>query len=281
MIVFLNGRFVPQKQALVSAFDRSFLFGDGLFETLLVRNARPFLLRQHLERLQQGARFLRIPLPFSLAALREYALELLARNKLREGSLRLTLSRGVGRRGYSPAGAGESTVVMTTHSAEPYDPANPPRWRLVSASSRLPVGDPLTRFKTCNKLPQILARAEAEDQGADEALLLNTDGRVVEGSRSNLFWVSGRSVGTPPLESGVLAGVTRAVVMELCESLGLSVREAALPPEILRRQDGVFLTLSTDGVVEALAWDGRALRQSPVAATLRNAYWRRVRRATA
>lgn len=280
MIVFLNGRFVPQKQALVSAFDRSFLFGDGLFETLLVRNAKPFLLRQHLERLEQGARFLRIPLPLSLTALQEHALDLLARNKLRDGSLRLTLSRGVGRRGYSPAGASDPTVVITTHPARPYDPAKPPQWRLITASPRLPVGDVLTRFKTCNKLPQILARAEAEDRGADEALLLNTEGRVVEGSRSNLFWVSGRSIGTPPLESGVLAGVTRAVVMELCKPLGLSVRETSLPPKILRQQDGVFLTLSTDGVVEALAWEGRALRQSPVVATLRNAYWRRVKRAT-
>src|SRR5436190_23114919 len=98
MLVFLNGQFVPEEQAMVSVFDRSFLYGDGLFETMLVCNRQPFRWKQHLERLQRGAEFLKIKLPFSAEALRRFADELISRNEMSEALLRLTLSRGVGRR---------------------------------------------------------------------------------------------------------------------------------------------------------------------------------------
>jgi branched-subunit amino acid aminotransferase/4-amino-4-deoxychorismate lyase len=132
--------------------------------------------------------------------------------------------------------------------------------------------DPLTQFKTCNKLPQILARAEAEAAKAHEALLLNTDGCVVEAASSNLFWLESNTVCTPPLASGILPGVTRATVLELCESLRLAVRQAAVPPEQLRQAEGVFLSLSSAGIAEGLTLDGAPLRRSPITDRLRAAY---------
>jgi branched-chain amino acid aminotransferase len=272
MIVFLNGRFVLEEQALVSVFDRSFLYGDGLFETMRVFQGKPFRWAQHLERLGRGAQFLKIELSFSPAALRGFATELIARNGMAEALLRLTLSRGVGRRGYSPQGAEQPSLIMSLHPAPPIDLENPPRWRLATSTFRLPANEPLAQFKTCNKLPQVLARAEADHAGADEALLLNTEGRVVEASSGNLFWLEAGAVCTSPLAGGILPGVTRAVVLELCPKLELKVHEANITPEELLRTEGVFLSLSSVGIVEAVSLDGQPLRLSSAVERIRKAY---------
>jgi aminodeoxychorismate lyase len=272
VIVFLNGRFVPEEQAVVSAFDRGFLYGDGLFETLRVFNGKPFRWAQHFERLQRGADFLGIRIPFPVETLRDFAGELIAKNRLPDALLRLTLSRGVGPRGYSPRGADKPTLTMSLHPAPEMDPADPPKWRLITASARLPSGEPLAQFKTCNKLPQVLARAEADAAGADEALLLNTDGFVVEAASSNLFWIEGEGVCTPPLAGGILPGVTRAVVLEICQSQGVATRERNLTASDLKRAKGVFLSLSSFGIVEARSLDGSGLEPSPLIGGIRVAY---------
>jgi branched-chain amino acid aminotransferase len=289
MLICLNGRILPEEQALVSVYDRGFLYGDGLFETLRVFHGKPFRWTQHMERLQQGADFLKIRLPFAAARLRDAADQLILKNQMPDALLRLTVSRGVGRRGYSPAGAVSPTVVLMLHpapeaqgprspgqgdqsgSAGP-DASEPLRWKLITSSCRLPAGERLAQFKTCNKLAQILARAEADAANADEALLLNTDGHVVEGSSSNLFWIDGNTVCTPPLASGILAGVTRSVVLEICRSLGWPVREGQITPARLPVQAGVFLSLSSLGVIEAGSLDAQALSLSSLTDTLRRAY---------
>src|ERR1017187_269469 len=168
MLIFLNGQIVPEEQAVVSIFDRGFLYGDGLFETMLVFNGKPFRWAQHLQRLQCGAEFLKIKLPFTNEALRSSVAELVVKNQMPDSLLRLTLSRGVGVRGYSPKGAERPTLVMSLHPAPPINAPKTPGWRLITSSFRLPAGEPLAQFKTCNKLPQVLARAEADAAGADE-----------------------------------------------------------------------------------------------------------------
>jgi aminodeoxychorismate lyase len=276
MLVFLNGKFVPEEQAFVSVFDRSFLYGDGLFETIRVSNRVPFRWRQHLERLQQGSQFLKIALPFKPEELRCFADQLIQENGLRSAILRLALSRGKGLRGYSPKGAEHPFLVMTLHPVPDGDSENPAQWHLITSSVRLPAGEALSRFKTCNKLPQIMARAEADALGAHEAVLLNTDGYVVEGASSNLFWLEGETVVTPPVASGILPGVTRSVTFELCDNLKLPRRESNITREKLADCDGLFLSLSSFGIVEAIQLDGQPLRQSPVTARLAQAYHRLV-----
>jgi branched-subunit amino acid aminotransferase/4-amino-4-deoxychorismate lyase len=162
---------------------------------------------------------------------------------------------------------------MSLHPAPDISLSDPPCWRLKTASVRLPAGEPLAQFKTCNKVAQILARAEADLAGADEALLLNTDGHVVEASSSNLFWIDEKTVCTPPLASGILAGVTRVVVLELCASQGVAVRETNVAPDGLRRSQGIFLSLSSVGIAEGVSLDGHALARSPLVQKLRSAYW--------
>jgi aminodeoxychorismate lyase len=272
VLIFLNGRFVPEERAVVSVFDRGFLYGDGLFEAIRIRNGKPFRWRLHLERFRQGAEHLKIRPPFSPETILKFARQLIDQNKMPDALLRLSLSRGVGLRGYSPAGAKSPTFVMTLHPARTVDLNHPPRWKLITASPRLPTNEPLARFKTANKLPQILARAEADAAGADEALLLNTDGRVVEGTTSNLFWIAAGKVCTPPLVDGILPGVTRRVVLEICRSLKLPTRELSPRPKELLSAQGVFLSMSSWGIVEVVSLDGKRLRRAAVIQEIQKGY---------
>lgn len=272
MIVYLNGQFVPEEQALVSVFDRSFLYGDGLFEAVRICNGKPFGWAQHVERFLGGAAFLKINVPVKAEELRGLALELVKRNRMKEALLRISLSRGIGIRGYSPKGADKPTLVMTLHPAPETGGKAPRAWRVMTASRRLPANEPLAQFKNCNKLPQILARAEADLTGADDALLLNTAGEVVEASSSNLFWIRDKVVCTPPLASGILAGVTRLVVLEICGNLGIEARQEGIKPEQLRRVQGVFLSMSSWGIVEVASIDKHVLHRSPLAKKIRTAY---------
>ncbi len=274
MIVFLNGRFVSEDQAVVSVFDRSFLYGDGLFETMRVCRGKPFRWSQHMERLTGGAKFLKMKLPHTPEEIRGWAAELIARNQLPESILRLTLSRGVGVRGYSTKGADHPMLVMSLHPLPAGDSQSPSRCRVLTSSFRVPDGEPLTNFKTCNKLPQILARAEAEASSADEALLLNTRGEVAEAASSNLFWIRNGVVCTTALTGGVLAGVTRAVVLEVCRGLGLSTKECSILPDEFLRVEGAFLSSCALGVIGVAELDGVKLGQSVVTERLRRAHQR-------
>jgi len=178
-----------------------------------------------------------------------------------------------------PLGAPASGPAPSRGRAGP-EAGAPLRWNLATASFRLPAGEPLAQFKTCNKLSQILARGETEARGANETLLLNTDGFVVEGSSSNLFWIKGDTVCTPPLASGILAGVTRATILEICQALKLAAAEINIQPAELHATDGVFVSLSSFGVVEAESLDGKVLRKSSLTEKIRVAYEALVRSET-
>jgi branched-chain amino acid aminotransferase len=264
MIVFLNGAFVPEEQAVVSVFDRSFCYGDGLFETILVANGKMFRWAEHMDRLERSATVLQLSLPSSREEMFRAAQELIVRNALTEAVLRLQVSRGTGPRGYAPTGAEQSMVVMTLHPAPPRNLAIPVGCKLTVCSMRIAAHDPLAGLKSCSRLLQVLAATEARARQADEALLVNTDGDVTEGSTSNLFWIEGGTVCTPPLSTGALAGVTRGVLREICATLGLPWREKNIDPEQLRETAGVFLSVSTRGVVEAESLDGETLHRSPL-----------------
>src|SRR6266511_3671696 len=273
MIVFLNGQFVSYEQATVSVFDRSFLYGGGLFETIPVYAGRPFRWAQHLERLARGAEFLKMRMEHSPKELRKFAGELIERNQAPYALIRLTLSRGVGERGYSPKGADSPMIVMALYPTSAPDPQNPVHWSLVTSSYHLPTTDPLASFKTNNKLLQIAVRAEAEAAGADDALLLNTNGEVAETSRANLFWVYRDVIYATPSGRGALPGITRAVVLELCQALALQTSKKVIKPESLRNSDAIFLSLSSLGIVSVSSLDGEPIRDSPLVDQLRQAYW--------
>lgn len=272
MLVFLNGQFVPEERAVVSVFDRSFLYGDGLFEAIRVFDGRPFRWQEHMERLRHGARFLKIKLPITQPQLLAFALKLIAKNKMPDCVLRITLSRGVGAPGYSPRAANKPTLVMSLRPAPRITSNKHLQWKLITSSYNLPANDPLAHFKTCNKLPQVLARAEAAAAGADEALLSNTDGFVVEGASSNLFWLQRDVIYTPPLAAGILPGVTRALIFEIAARLKIRLREKNIRLKDLVRSNAIFLSLSSFGIVSAKSLNRKILPQSSITAQIAHAY---------
>jgi branched-subunit amino acid aminotransferase/4-amino-4-deoxychorismate lyase len=147
-----------------------------------------------------------------------------------------------------------------------------PRWSVITSSYCLPADDPLTHFKTANKLPQVMARAEADAAGVNEAILLNPRGYIAEGTSCNVFWVEGNVVCTAPLASGALPGVTRAITLELCVKMNIAWREKKAKPSDARRAAGVFLTNTSMGVVEVATWDKKRLPRSPLTKKLWAAY---------
>lgn len=277
MTVFLNGEFVPEDEAVVSVFDRSFLYGDGLFETLRVMHGVPLDWSSHWRRLAAGADTLRIKLPFASNFLLTQARELSLQNQLPEALLRLSLSRGPGPRGYSPKGADTPTLVMSLRPA-PALGSTAPQWKLHTASLRVPAGVALTACKSANKLLHVLARAEAEAAGADEALLLNNRGEVAEAASASLFWIEGGVLHTPPISAGVLPGITRAWILDWASTGKLPSSETRADLPRLLRADACFLTLSSWGLIEVTGIDNQAIPSSLLTSVLRErllADWRR------
>jgi aminodeoxychorismate lyase len=255
-LVWMDGRVLPAAEAMVSVSDRSFLYGDGLFESLPWNSGRLFRWREHWDRLTCGAHFLGIRIAWEEAQVRAGIRAITASLESPQATVRLHLSRGVGPRGYSPRGADAPRLILTVHPA-PAMPLGgwPPITLKTCRTFAVATGDPLATCKSANKLLNVLARAEAEAQGFDEALLVNTDGVVTESSSGNVFWWEEGSLHTPPLTAGVLPGVTRGAVLDSARELGWTVSETAALPSRLCTSQGIFLTFSTRGLVPVRALD--------------------------
>jgi branched-chain amino acid aminotransferase len=273
MIVFLNGKFLPAAEALVPVNDRGFMYGDGLFETTRVAHGKAFRLAQHLERMVRGADYLKIPLPYTSKEIQKFVAQLIEANAMPEAVLRVTLTRGAGERGYTPpANSGPATLVMTLHPLPPAPVDEPLQWSMITSSYHIPASGAISSFKTTSKILHVFARIEAHERGADEALLLNTNGEVAETAGGNIFWVYQNSICTVPTGRGVLPGITRAVVLEICQAIGLETSKRVIKPQHLRNAEGIFVTQSVLGIVPVVAFDGEAVAPSPLVDQIATAY---------
>ena len=272
MDVFFNGKFVAAEQAMVPVDDRGFLYGDGLFETMRVVHRRPFRLAQHLERLARGAEYLKIPLPHTPNEFESLARQLIEKNGVTDGVLKITVTRGSGARGYTPTLKENPLVLMALHPLPPMNKEGDLQWSLVTSSQIIPACGSLASFKTLNKLTHVVARLEAMARGADEALLLNSNGEIAETASGNLFWIYQDKVCTVPTGRGVLPGITRAVVLEICQTLGLQTNKRVTKPQQLRNSQGVFITQSVYGIIPVSSFDGEAVVASPLVDQIATAY---------
>ena len=279
-VVYVNGTFYTEEQAALSALDRGFTLGDGLFETMRARRGRIFRLLQHLARLRQGALVLELPLPAE-GKLAGALQEALARLPSAEAVVRLTISRGVdGGRGLALPLQPSPTIVIRATPLVVYPAEAYQRGLGVHLSGiRRNDSSPLSKIKSTNYGDAILARHEAAKLGSDDAVLLNTRGEVACASAANLFIVSSERLLTPPRESGVLPGVTRACVLDLAAALKINAAESPFGPEALAQADEAFLTNSLVGVLPLTRVNGRPIgsgRPGPVTARLAVAYGRLV-----
>lgn len=257
-MIYLNGELLPEKEAHISPTDRGFLLGDGLFETMRVHQGRIFQLEAHLARLHAGAAALQIPVPKSSEEIRTALSATLAANDLAhaDASLRLTLTRGTGPRGVLPLKSPTPTLMIT---ATPMSQQATPPVNTIIASAPRNQHSPLTQIKSLNFLEFILARQEAEQKNANEALLLNTNGHLTEATTANLFIVQNEKVYTPPLTDGVLPGITRALILQLAKSKHILSAEASLTPEALYSAQEAFLTNSLIGIRAIRSVDGKSI----------------------
>ncbi len=274
-VVWVDGRLLPAGEPHIPVRDRGFTLGDGVFETVRVRESTLLNAGRHLSRLRASAEIIGIPVPLSDTQLLEAAHETLHANGLSEAALRITLSRGVQKaRGLLPTPEASPTLVLDARSFDGYPEELYSRgMRAITSSIIRNERSPLAGAKTLSYLENVLARREAALEGADEALLLNTSGRVAGTSAANVFLVSGNLVRTPDLVSGALPGTMRALVLqELAPSLELDILEEPLTPEDLLAGTEAFLTNALLGVMPLTVVDRRPIgngRPGPVTALLR------------
>lgn len=210
MKLWLNGTLLEESEARISPSDRGLLLGDGLFETMAAQGGMVPFLGRHFARLCHGASVLRLPVRFTLIDLAIAVQELLTANDLSSAAIRLTLTRGPGPRGLLPADQSSPTLMLTASRM----PAENGPVRLITSSIRRDCSSVLSAIKSLNYLPNVLARLEASEAGADDALLLNHAGRLAEASASNVFVrLKGQWV-TPPVTEGALPGIRRALLLE-------------------------------------------------------------------
>jgi branched-chain amino acid aminotransferase len=270
-VVSIDGRITPPKRARISVFDRGFLYGDSIYEVLRTYGGQLFELPRHLARLRRSAELIGLDLPLSEELLKGRMADAVRASRTSESYVRLIVTRGEGEIGLDPALAVDPHVIVIVRALHPPPPEiyrDGVEVAVVDVrrNSRLAI-DPAA--KTGNYLNSVLALREARARGAYEALMLDTQGRVTEGSSSNVFAVLAGRVVTPPLD-GILEGVTRRVVLDLARSLGLPTAEAQLLPEDLLRAEELFLTSTIRELVPIVRVDGRTIGSGkPGALTLR------------
>ncbi|HET8760289.1 MAG TPA: aminotransferase class IV [Nitrospiria bacterium] len=270
MWAFVDGVFVQDRDAVVSVHDRGFRYGDGVFDTLRVYRGQPFLIERHLARLIQGATALGIaPLP-TASALASTIRDLADRNGTPDALVRTTVTRGVSP-GWDVRHAGNPTVVVVEQPFAGY-----PDQLYVSGASIVILADIRLRpsaltpaIKSLSLLAHVQAKRDATDQGADEALLCTESGFVAEGTVSNVFCVMGGTLRTPPLSDGILQGITREVVLELCRRNSIPAVEDHITPDQCRNAEEVFLTSTGMEVLPVTRVDGHPIGSGqPGAVTL-------------
>lgn len=250
-IVYLRGSFLPLSEARVSPRDEGFLYGYGLFETMRGYDGKVFAVNHHMERLKKGCEGLEIPLPEELEGIDAILDTLLKRNHLHQGDsyIRITVTKGEG---------GQPTTFIHCKPL-PGSVEEKKKRGLKGITIKVDRERKLSPYKTTNYLLMRILRTEAERRGVDEAILLNPQGQVLEGSHTNIFISRGGEVLTPPLSLPILPGVTRGIVIDLLRESGIPCHEKVFYREDLFTADEAFLTNSLIEVAPLLEVDGRKI----------------------
>ncbi|TCP28930.1 branched chain amino acid aminotransferase [Scopulibacillus darangshiensis] len=259
--IFLNGRFVPEEDAVISVYDHGFLYGDGVFEGIRMYEGNVFRLDEHLKRLYDSAHSIMLKIPYSKQELSEIIVDTLRKNNYQNAYIRVVVSRGTGNLGLDPYTCKEPSVIVI---AEPLSLFPKKLYEtgidVVSVASRRNRSDVLSpKVKSLNYLNNILVKIEAHLSGVSEALMMNEQGYVAEGSADNIFIIQNGVIKTPPSYVGALEGITRNVIIELAEKEGLDIREEVFTRHDVYVADEVFLTGTAAEVIAVVKVDGRLI----------------------
>jgi len=261
MKIYIDGKYYDQKNAKISVFDHGLLYGDGIFEGIRAYNGRVFRLKEHIDRLFCSAKAILLRMPLSHGEIVRAVVETCRRNKIRDGYIRLLVTRGAGTLGLNPNRCKNPSVIIIADKIQLY-PAE------LYARGMEIITVPTTRnlhsalnpaIKSLNYLNNILAKIEANNGGCEEAVMLNAEGFVSECTGDNIVIVKAGQVLTPPLSAGALYGITRGVVLELAREDGLSVAEPNLTRYDLFNADECFLTGTGAELIPIVKIDGRVI----------------------
>jgi branched-chain amino acid aminotransferase len=277
MKIYIDGKYLDEKNAKISVFDHGLLYGDGIFEGIRAYNGRVFKLKEHIDRLFYSAKALLLPIPISHAQIMKAVVDTCRANKLREGYIRLVVTRGIGTLGLNPNRCKNPSVIVIADKIQLYPESHYKRGLdIITVPTTRNLHSALNpAIKSLNYLNNILAKIEANNGGVEEAVMLNAEGYVAECTGDNIFIVKGNTLSTPPLSAGALYGITRQTVMELAQKDGLAVAEPNLTRYDLFNADECFLTGTGAELIPVVKIDGRVIgtgKPGPVTKGLVSAY---------
>lgn len=259
--IYINGEYYTKEDAKVSVYDHGFLYGDGIFEGLRIYDGNIFRCKEHLDRLYDSAKSIDLHIPLDAAAMEQALVETVRKNGLRNGYIRLVVSRGPGDLGLDPRRSRGANVIIIAEQLAIYpEEAYVNGLRMVSAAPRRNAPDALNpKIKSLNYLNNILVKIQANLAGVEEAIVLNSQGFVTEGSGDNIFIVKRGVVITPPAWVGALEGITRAAIIDICKRVGYPVKEEPFALHDVYVADEVFLTGTAAEVIAVREVDGRII----------------------
>jgi len=259
--IYLDGKFVPEEEAKLSIFDHGLLYGDGIFEGIRMYHNRVFKLKEHLIRLYESAKTLNLDIELTIEEMEEAVLETCRKNNLRDGYIRLVVTRGKGDLGLDPRKCPKTLTFIVAAAIQLYPEAlYETGLEVITVATRRNVAEALNpRIKSLNYLNNILARIEANLAGVPEAVMLNQDGFVAEATGDNIFIVKNGRLITPPVHVGILEGITRNTVMDLAKEDGIEVAQEVFTRHDMYNADECFLTGTAAEVIPTIRMDGRAI----------------------
>ncbi|GIO12475.1 branched chain amino acid aminotransferase [Cohnella xylanilytica] len=259
--IYLNGEFVTKENAKISVYDHGFLYGDGIFEGIRIYDGNIFRCKEHLDRLYDSAKSIMLDIPLSYAEMQDALVETLRKNGMKNGYIRLVVSRGPGNLGLDPTRCPQAFVVIIVEELSIYpEEAYREGLRSVSVSPRRNLPDALNpKIKSLNYLNNILVKIQSNLAGVGEAIMLNSQGYVAEGSSDNIFIVKRGVVYTPPCYIGALEGITRGAIIDLCAKLGYPLKEEPFTLHDVYTADEAFFTGTAAEVIAVREVDGRTI----------------------
>jgi branched-chain amino acid aminotransferase len=271
--IYIDGKFHAESEAKVSVFDHGLLYGDGIFEGIRFYNGRVFRLEEHLDRLWDSAHSIRLEIPMSAREMTQALLETIRENGLREGYIRLLVTRGVGNLGLNPEQCKRPSIIIIAATVTLYPEAMYQKGLTVvtCATRRTNPGSLNPAVKSLNYLNNVMARIEANLAGADEALMLNDAGNVAECTADNVFIIKRGHIFTPPITAGALRGITRGIVFEIAAELGLKVTETDVTRHDVFIADECLLTGTAAEIIPVIEVDGRRIgsgKPGPISARM-------------
>ncbi len=275
--IYIDGKLYDKEEAKVSVYDHGLLYGDGVFEGIRSYNGKVFRLTEHLDRLWESAKAIWLTIPISKEEMAKAVVDTLAVNGIKDGYVRLVVTRGVGTLGLDPNKCARPSIIIIADSIALYPPELYEKGLDIITSSvpRIAPAALSPRIKSMNYLNNILAKIEAIRSGTIEALMLNHKGDVAECTGDNIFIVRKGVIYTPSLDAGVLEGVTRNAVIELARAAGIEVREVTLTRHDVYVADEFFLTGTAAEVIPVVKIDGRTIgdgRPGPITRKLKERF---------